>query len=150
MSGRPGEGRRPRGERTSGAPRNARDGLDVRVERYGPHVRVLTVSGPLTGDRADRLCRAVRDQLALVPRLLVLEMTGVTAVDTAGVRVLVRTAHLAGEAAIRLALVSGASTAVGAVLELNGLAELFEVGAGVDQVVTGPTPEGTRASARRR
>ena len=136
MSGRPGESRRHRG-------------VDVRVERYGPHVRVLTVSGSLTGDRAGRLCRVVRDQLALLPRLLVLEMTRVSAVDTAGVRALVHTAHLAGEAAIRLALVSGSSTAVGAVLEANGLAELFEVGVGLDQVVAGQTPEGTRASARR-
>ncbi|GAA5133341.1 STAS domain-containing protein [Pseudonocardia adelaidensis] len=113
-------------------------------------MRVLTVSGALTGDRADRLCGAVREQLALCPRLLGLDMTRVTAVDTAGVRALVHVAHLAAEAAIRLSLVTGASTAVGATLEVNGLAELFEVCVGIDQVVAGQAPEGTRAPARRR
>lgn len=71
----------------------------------------------------------------LVPRLLVLEMTAVAAVDSAGVRALVHAARLADEAGIRLVLVSGASTAVGTAVEVNGLGELFEARPGVDDAI---------------
>src|SRR5262245_30033078 len=44
--------------------------------------------------RARTGCSAVRDQLALVPQVLVLEMTGVASVDTVGVRALVYVVRL--------------------------------------------------------
>jgi len=126
-------------ERTDADARVHRNSLELQVKRYGLHVRVLSVSGCLTGDCADRFCRAVRDQLALVPQLLVLEMARVATVDSDGVRALVHAARLAEEAAIRLALVSGASTAVGAALKVNGLAELFDVCLGINQAVAEAT-----------
>jgi anti-anti-sigma factor len=101
--------------------------LDLRVERYDPHVRILRGSGSLTGDHADRFCMVVREQLALIPRLLVLELSRVAAVDSAGAQALVQTARLADEAGIRLALVAGISTAVDTMLRVDGLAELFEL-----------------------
>lgn len=109
--------------------------LELQVRREAPHVRVLVVRCSLKADHSDRLCSAVRDQLVLVPRLLVLEMTAVAAVDSAGVRALVHAARLADEAGIRLVLVSGASTAVGTAVEVNGLGELFEARPGVDDAI---------------
>jgi anti-anti-sigma factor len=101
--------------------------MDLRVRRCDPHVRILRASGSLTSDHADRFCTAVREQLALVPRLLVLELNGVATVDSAGLQALVHTARLAGEAGIRLALVAGMFSPVGTALRANGLAGLFEV-----------------------
>jgi anti-anti-sigma factor len=137
MSAWLGDGRTRRrgcGERIGGDAR-ARP-LELRAKIHAPHVRVLTVTGSLTVDRADCFCSAVRDQLAVVPRVLVLEMTGVATVDTAGVRALVHVARLADEAAVRLVLVSGSSTAVGVTLQVNGLVELFEIRQGIDQAIS--------------
>jgi anti-anti-sigma factor len=111
------------------------NGLELQVKRY-PHVRVLAARGSLSGEHADRLCCEVREQLVLVPRLLVLEMAGVAAVDSAGVRALLHAARLAAEAGITLALVSEASTAVHAALEVNGLSELFEVRSCVEEAIS--------------
>jgi anti-anti-sigma factor len=101
--------------------------LDLRVQRYDPHIRILRGSGSLTGDHAERFCMMVREQLALIPRLLVLELSRVAAVDGAGAQALVQAARLADEAGIRLALVTGISTAVDTMLRVDGLDELFEV-----------------------
>ena len=110
-------------------------GLNLRVERHDPHVRILRGSGSLTGDHADRFCMAVREQLVLVPRLLILELSRVAAVDSAGAQALVHAARLAGEAGIKLSLVTGISTAVDTMLRADGLAELFEVHSGIDQAI---------------
>lgn len=83
----------------------------------------------------------VREQLALVPRLLVLELSCVAAVDSAGAQALVHAARLAGEAGIKLSLVTGISTAVDKMLRADGLAELFEVHSRIDQAI-GSTPGG--------
>jgi anti-anti-sigma factor len=70
-----------------------------------------------------------------MPPTLVLELSRVAAVDSAGAQALVHAARLAGEAGIKLALVSGISTAVDMTLRADGLAELFEVHSGIDQAI---------------
>jgi len=68
-------------------------------------VTMLTARGALTTRTCARLGIAAREQIARVPRLLVVDLAQLTELDEDGVDVLVEIAYEAGEADIGLCLV---------------------------------------------
>jgi anti-anti-sigma regulatory factor len=92
-------------ERTATATR-ADGGLAMSLHRRDEHTRVLTLRGVLTCDTAAAARDAVIEQLALVPAVLVLDLSGLTSVDRCGAESLWRMAERAERADIDLRLVA--------------------------------------------
>jgi anti-anti-sigma regulatory factor len=86
--------------------REAGGGLTMTLDRRYGHARVVRLRGVLTGDSAVAVRGAVIEQLALVPALLVLELSGITFVDRGGVESLWCVAERAERADIDLRLVA--------------------------------------------
>ena len=103
----------------------AGDDFDVRLEPLPAGGEVARVTGELDLATAPRLERLLeeREQPAST---LVIDLSGVTFVDSSGVRVLVREARRAQEAGTRLALVSE-DPAVLRLLEITALTEMVPV-----------------------
>jgi anti-anti-sigma factor len=81
-------------------------GLTMTLDRRYEHARVLHLRGVLTGESAAAVRDAVIAQLALVPAVVVLDLTGVTFVDRGGAEGLWCVAERAERADIDLRLVA--------------------------------------------
>lgn len=81
-------------------------GLTMTLDRRYEHARVLRLRGVLTGKSAAVVRDAVIEQLALVPAVVVLDLTGVTFVDRGGAEGLWCVAERAERADIDLRLVA--------------------------------------------
>ena len=81
-------------------------GLTMTLDRRHEHARVLRLRGVLTGESAAAVRDAVVEQLALVPAVVVLDLTGVTFVDRGGAEALWCVGERAERAAIDLRLVA--------------------------------------------
>jgi anti-anti-sigma factor len=88
---------------------------------------VVRVSGDLLDDAAPGLAGFVTEELTGRPGLLVIDLSDVTRIDTAGVDALVSAAGRAGESDIPLCLVGVQGQPVGTALEEADLTELFEI-----------------------
>jgi anti-sigma B factor antagonist len=87
-----------------------------------PHAWQLGVSGDLDVSTVDRFNLAVDDVISRDGRLILLDLTAVTFVDSTGLRGIVRASSLLAERDGRLT-VTGLSGAAQRVLELTGLLE---------------------------
>lgn len=99
--------------------------LTMTLDRTNGDVRVLRLRGVLTGDTAAAVQGAVIEQLALVPALVVLDLSGLTSVDRGGAEGLWCVAERAVKADIGLRLV--ASGPAWTHLSTAGLLELDTV-----------------------
>jgi anti-anti-sigma factor len=80
--------------------------LAMTLDRRDGHARVLHLRGVLTCDTAVEARDAVVEQLALVPAVLVLDLSGLTFVDRCGAENLWRMAERAERAEIDMRLVA--------------------------------------------
>jgi anti-anti-sigma factor len=109
---------------------------DERDRRFGPliahalqvqpKVRLVQISGDMERIKTRGLQGLIDQQLTTDPRLLILDLTRVTALGYDGVRVLVRTAEWAGVSEIGLCLVTSGRM-VGNALSEAGVFEIFEL-----------------------
>jgi anti-sigma B factor antagonist len=103
------------------------------VVGHGDGVRVMHVVGEIDTLTAPVLRERVNEQLAQVS-LLVLDLTDVTFLGSAGLAVLVAAKDEADQRKCRLRLVPG-SRIVSRALEATGLLALFEIADGVPQAL---------------
>ena len=109
------------------------DGLAVAVERRGEAV-VVQVSGELDLLTKPRLDDAAGQALREHPSLLVLDLTGVTFLGSAGMASLVAVRQAAGDLPIRLA---AADPVVVRAMEVVGLDQEFPLYPTCEQALTG-------------
>jgi anti-sigma B factor antagonist len=83
-----------------------------------------------------RLERLVEEQLASAPRLLVLDLSGLTSLEPEGVQALVRVAYRAGEQDIGLCLVIPDDGRIERALREAGSLDLFELHGSIDSALT--------------
>lgn len=95
------------------------------VERQGPVV-VVTVVGEWDGSRVDRLAMTIAAEIALEPDRLVLDVSGVSFIDSYGLRDLLAARQSATEHQVRLEL-HDPSAAVLRLLDATRLREVFPV-----------------------
>ena len=101
-------------------------GLTIRLDRRYGQARVLRLRGALTRDSAAAVRDAVIEQLALVPALLVLDLSGLTFVDHGGAEGLWRAAERAERAEIDLRFVaSGPASMYPATVGLIALGPVY-------------------------
>lgn len=96
--------------------------VDTAQHIDGPHAWQIGVSGELDASTVDRFNLAIDDVIARDGRLILLDLTAVTFLDSTGLRGLVRASSLLAERDGRLT-VTGLSGAAQRVLELTGLLE---------------------------
>jgi anti-anti-sigma regulatory factor len=102
----------------------------------GSGLRLLGVDGELSQWTAPRLERLVEEQLALAPRLLVLDLSGLISLQPEGVQALVRVAYRAGEQGVGLCLVIPDDGRIEQALQDDGSLELFELHSSIDSALT--------------
>lgn len=110
--------------------------LEVTVTESSPASTLLTVSGELAGNGAEKLLARLDRLLDQGHRYVVLDLTAVTFCDSSGVSSLVRGHARASSAAGGLRL-SAASPQVTKVLELSGLARMLGLKSTVDTKAAG-------------
>lgn len=116
-----------------GAPAAA-PGFAVHEERPGRGAVVLRAVGELDAASADRLTDPVRRRLASTADTLVLDLSAVSFLDTAGAVALLEAAARAKTRDARLRVIS--SSAVDRVLQLIDVADEFTYADGVGEVLT--------------
>lgn len=100
------------------------DGMDVRIETAGD-TTVAVLVGELDAHTCDAVGEQVVSAVADGARDVVVDLSGVSFLDSSGLRVLVRTRQEVLERGGRLRL-RGATDVVERVLQITGLAETFE------------------------
>jgi anti-sigma B factor antagonist len=111
--------------------------LDVDVDRRDASLAVLSVRGEIDALTTPRLEAELDRQLADLPELLVLDLSGVTFLASSGLAVLIRAAQVTGEHGRRLRLVVG-TRAVRRPLQITGSDQLFDLFDDLDSAVGGP------------
>jgi anti-sigma B factor antagonist len=109
--------------------------IDVTVERPGPHVVVVKVSGEVDMLTTPILRSTVDQEVAGGCRTLVVDLRGVTFLGSSGLAALVETHRVAEASGVALKLV-GTSRAVTRPLVATGLREVFELHEDVDSAAT--------------
>ncbi|WP_219414770.1 STAS domain-containing protein [Pseudonocardia nigra] len=107
-------------------------GLVIALRRPDPGVRILRVTGELHETNAVQLRLAVLEQLVLLPRLLVLDLTRVSALTPLAVEGLVQAAQDARRAAIALRIVPPLGPLPEA---LHAKRHVFDLRAGLEEAV---------------
>ena len=112
--------------RLTGTPPKSADVIDIVVTQPAPRVCVVAIAGELDMVSSPVLDAAVAQQLAPLPVMLILELSGVRFLGSAGLASLmaVREGAMAVGASLRLVC---AGPAVLRPMDLTGLTELFEV-----------------------
>jgi anti-sigma B factor antagonist len=103
----------------------------VDVQRFATRKNVVRVNGGLIGGAASTLHQTLCEELKRSPAQLVLDLRGVTGIDSAGVDVLVSAAALAALSAISFAFVATEMGPVGAALAPADVRQLVEIFASV-------------------
>jgi anti-anti-sigma regulatory factor len=110
-----------------GDERDRRSGpLIAHALQVQPKVRLVQISGDMERLKPRGLQGLIDQQLTTDPRLLILDLTRVTALGYDGVRVLVRTAEWTGVCEIGLCLITNGAL-VGTALSEAGVFEIFEL-----------------------
>ncbi len=109
--------------------------LEVSVVQPRPEVRVVVVGGEVDMVTARLLERWVREQLTRPPRHLVLDLSGVTFLDSSGLALLVVTRELAQAAGCVLHLV-GDQPPVARPLTRTGLVVMFRPYSSLEHLLT--------------
>ncbi|WP_219419171.1 STAS domain-containing protein [Pseudonocardia nigra] len=104
---------------------NPGPGLVIALHRPDPEVRVLRVAGDLHDDHAAQLRLVVQEQLLLLPRMLVLDLTRVSNVTGPAVESLVQASEDARKAAVELRLVPPCGPVIDAFSVTQQLFELY-------------------------
>jgi anti-anti-sigma factor len=91
------------------------------VARPGPGVVVVTVSGEVDALTAPRLAELVHHRLLATPALLVVDLSAVTFLSVAGLRVLLRGALEATVRDVELRMVTSTSPVVQRILAVTGV-----------------------------
>src|SRR5688572_29559361 len=112
--------------------------LEVKVTASSPASTLLTVSGELAGNGAERLLTRLDRLLDQGHRSVALDLSAVTFCDSSGISALVRGHARASASAGRLRL-SAASPQVTRVLEVSGLARMLGLKSTVDAARTADT-----------
>lgn len=101
--------------------------ISIDVRRTLVDTRVIRLRGGLLNAANAVVWRTVETELRRSPQLVVLDLSGVTDIDSAGIDVLVDAAGRAGEADIAFFLLGAYEGAVGTALAAADLTELFEM-----------------------
>ena len=101
------------------------------MQRFATHKNVVRVNGELIGGAAWTLHQTLSQELKRSPAQLVLDLRGVTRIDSAGVDVLVSAAALAAASAISFGVVATEMSPVGAALAAADARQLVEIFASV-------------------
>src|SRR3979490_1750463 len=106
----------PQGDLIDDGHANSRriESTSVDVQRFATHKNVVRVNGELIGGAAWTLHQTLSQELKRSPAQLVLDLRGVTRIDSAGVDVLVSAAALAAASAISFGVVATEMSPVGA------------------------------------
>lgn len=99
-------------------------GLDVRLEQLGPRLVALQVTGEVDMLTAPLLAARVRDHFSAAGGALVVDMTGVSFLGSAGLAVLAEAANLAAGQSSPLRVVAD-SAAVLRPLQVTGLDDVL-------------------------
>jgi anti-anti-sigma factor len=101
--------------------------LSCAVQRLPAGITIIRATGDLDRESSSQLSLLVADELRREPAQLVLELSNVMSVDTAGVDALVSASAVAGESDISFCLVASHAGPVVTTLAGAGLMERFEV-----------------------
>ncbi|MDT7729357.1 MAG: hypothetical protein QOI21_5933 [Actinomycetota bacterium] len=101
------------------------EALQVSVRRPHDGTVVVEVSGAMDLATAPRLEELLTSRLRSALTVLILDLSGVTSLSSAGVGVLVRAALLAQQRGVSLCVAAGASRTVTGALDAAGLAALL-------------------------
>lgn len=104
---------------------NDPDRCTVRVERH-PSFTVLALEGELDLGDADSVEGYLRSVEASRPETIVVDLSGLSFIDSTGLAVLIRAHARSADAGRRLAMVPGGKT-VQRVLSVTGLDRVFEI-----------------------
>lgn len=117
--------------------------LDIGSETHGDF-RVLKLSGRLDTETSADFELAAHDLTAAGERKFVVDMTGISYVSSAGLRVLLALAKQlhAGDGTLRL---SGLAPSVRQVFDLSGFSKLFTIAADIDAALGGKSGGGVAA-----
>ena len=110
-------------------------GLDVRSEARGTSL-TITLAGEIDLATVARLERALSAALGLAPEIVVIDLSGVTFVDSTGVHRLLAAHRRAAERGIRLAIIPGPEC-VQRTFALCGLVDELPFAAAVSPAVRG-------------
>jgi len=123
----------PQGDLIDDGHANSRriESASVDVQRFATHKNVVRVNGELIGGAAWTLHQTLSQELKRSPAQLVLDLRGVTRIDSAGVDVLVSAAALAAASAISFGVVATEMSPVGAALAAADARQLVEIFASV-------------------
>lgn len=100
--------------------------------------RVIQVSGPLNAETASKLREKIRKTFDQKPQAVIIRLADVTAMDTAGVAVLVEAFQWSKDERI-LFMLADPSKSARAALEVTRLAKFFMSSGGVDTALREPS-----------
>jgi anti-anti-sigma factor len=100
--------------------------LTVTSKTLEEHVLLFTVSGEMDAATAPTLAAALESAASLRPQFILMDLSGVTFMDSTGIRLLLDADQQARAMMARLRI-CGASRAVRRPLELTGTLELLEI-----------------------
>lgn len=113
------------------------ESLDVAVERPSQHVAVLHVSGELDGCTVERLQELLHHRLTACMRTVVLDLSGVTFFNTAGLDLLQQCQQRAEHREVSFRVVRDRDDRVLRVLEVLDLVPRFLLYPSVEQALRG-------------
>jgi anti-anti-sigma factor len=123
--------------------------LVVSVEPSDGCTRVVRVRGELDLVTAPRLAQLLRAQLAEGCAVLVVDLTGVEFLSSAGLNALAQAGRLATTTDARIVLIGGGNRNVRMPLEMSGLASLFPLHVDLDHALAAAIePRGRQRRAR--
>jgi anti-anti-sigma factor len=99
----------------------------IDVRRSAVDCSIIRIQGELRNGVTAPVWRTLETELGRSPEQVALDLSGVTAIDKAGIGVLVAAATHAGESDISFCLIGAQESAVGAALADADLTELFEI-----------------------
>ena len=120
------------------------DSVTLNVQRRADDTTVVEVAGDVQGDATAAMQRTIIDGLTRSPAHLIIDLSAVTSIDSAGINALSSVAGIAGEADISFCLVNSDGDPVGAALASAKLTELFEVFPTVEDAIRAHRPPSQR------